>query len=144
MTKIPGIKPFDESTGWNGLRVWKNECDESMEQAQAQGILPYTEDDIPHIFYGVKKGYPDIAIYDLFQRSKDGSKDKLYGTNIAHVSLYKGAEPNFDFLPEHAGDPSITDTVKKWGKLLGEFYQTPWHEKIKIDPGFIAARSQHA
>ncbi len=143
LTKIPGIKPFDESTGWNGLNTWIHESYESIEQAQSQGIIPCTKDDIEDIFTGVIKGYPDIATYDICKWSNDGRKYQIDETDIAHVSLYKGAEPNFDFLPEHANDPTITDTVKKWGNILGEFYATPWHEKIKTDSGFIAARSQH-
>lgn len=143
LTKIPGIKPFDESTGWNGLKTWIHESYESMEQAQAQGKIPYTEEDVQHIFTGVIKGYPDIATYDICKWSNDGRKYEIDETDIAHVSLYRGAEPNFSFLPEHANDPSIKDTVNKWGKLLGEFYATPWHEKIKTDPNFVAARSQH-
>jgi hypothetical protein len=43
-------------------------------------------------------------------------------------------QPNFGFISDNLG---IQNTVNQWGKLLGDFNSTPWHQKIKQDPQFI-------
>jgi hypothetical protein len=141
LTKIRGFSAFEASAGWDGAREWNSACLTTLEALQADGKLPFSKDDIFHVITGVNKGYPDVAIYDAVDWSSGDRREQMAGTDIPHVSLYGGAEPNFDYAPKHEGDPSIQNTVASWGKVLENFYNSSWHRTISKDTQFLQARA---
>jgi hypothetical protein len=141
LTKIPGITPFDASTGWDGYEKWHWETFSRLKKMSAAGKLPFPETEVHHVIGGIDKGYPDQAIYDAVEWSgKYNRNSPIKETEIPYVSLYGGTEPNFLFHPDHADDPGIKQTVVQWGEILKNFYASAWHQKIKQDPQFITAR----
>lgn len=140
-TKIPGVLPFESSTGWEGYNHWST--------ATIKAIIDLSEKRMPHepnkafktIHGGLVKGYPDQAIWDYFDWD-DGKEinKKLAESNIPLAGYYPCAQPNFDFYPEHASDPAIIAIEKDWNRILEEFYNSPWHQKVKDDPVFQKQR----
>lgn len=117
-TKIPGIRPYEASSCWEGLDKWRFSTFYSLEKAQTEGKISYPADDIPHIFAGVAKGYPDQAIYDAMDWGLQDRQSPTVDTDIQFVSLYGGAEPNFMYHPDHSGDLAIKETISMWGKVI--------------------------
>lgn len=141
LTQIPGIHPFDLNRGLEGIDQWEKETMQSLEEEQLRGNIPYPKTELQDILTGVTKGYPDQAIYDATEWW--GVNDRttpIADSDIAWVSKYGGAEPDFLFHPDHANDPSIRETIDKWGEILRTFYEHPWHQDLIKDPDFIAAR----
>lgn len=112
-----------------------------LEEAHAAGKIPYNKEYLGNVLkVGICKGYPDQAIHDMAGWLQNNQTYKLEKTRIPNTRIYNEAEPNFGFLPAHKEDSGIQSTVNQWGKLLGDFYATPWHQNIKKDTQFIQAR----
>lgn len=137
---IPGIEPYHSSTGWEGLRQWTINCLTALEKAHSEGKILSDYEDIIHVLVGITKGYPDVAINDMSEWVKNKRQSPSTYSDIPYVSLYKGAEPNFLYNPDHKDDPSIINTVNQWGNILKDFYSSPWHQQLQKDPVFIQAR----
>ncbi len=137
---IPGVEPFDASKGWEGLVEWKQDTWNAIETALKTGQIPYPPDQLPHIFYGIIKGYPKRAIFDICDWLLTEGRYRYAVTDIPYVALYGGAQPNFGYHSDHAHDASIRNTVAQWGNILKEFYAHPWHQKISQDAQFIHTR----
>lgn len=143
LSHIPGIIPFDSSTGWDGFQQWNSETFSRMKELAKQGQFPFPESKIHSVVAGVKKGYPDQAIYDAVEWwGINDRQSPITDSDIKHVSLYHGAEPNFLYRPDHKNNPDIQQVISNWGDMLENFYNTPWHQQIKTDQQFIQARSQ--
>lgn len=132
-TAIPGVPEFDSGAGWEEFEKWYPSFVAGVEQAQKQGKLP-AEYDTAAILSGLKKGYPDQAIYDFAQWLASKKEAKMQRSAIPYTGLYQEAEPNFDFFPEHADDSTIQRYIKQAGQLLKEFYESPWHQQIAKQP----------
>lgn len=144
-THIPGILPFDPHSGWDGLKRWRKETRKNLLQARASGELPkdLSNDSLDHLFTGVVKGYPDRAILDLVDEvAHNRGIEKMDSSKISHVALYGGAEPNYDYYPEHAQDPVIIAHQTKWGNILEKFYASSWHKSIAENLEFKAMRTK--
>lgn len=141
LTQIPGIHPFDSTGGLEGIDEWKHKTFQNLEEEWLNGNIPYPKAELRDILAGVRKGYPDRAIYDATQWwGVNDKKTPIAASDIKWVSKYGGAVPNFHFHPDHANDPSIQETIEKWGEILRSFYEHPWHQELSKDPDFIAAR----
>ena len=140
LTRIPGILPFEASTGWEEFYEWNKQCSSNLEELSATGKLPFPESEIDDVRGGVYMGYPDQAIYDVVEWSGKNTQSPIKDSAIPHVALYGGAEPNFLYRPDHENDPGIKQTVSEWGKILENFYTSPWHTNIKNNPQFVEAR----
>jgi hypothetical protein len=141
LTHIPGILPFEASTGWEGFREWSSRCFSKLEELSATGKLPFPESEVDDVVAGVHKGYPDQAIYDAVEWWGENNRTSpIRKSDISHATLYGGAEPTFLYRPDHAEDSGIKQTVSDWGKILENFYASPWHQNIKNNPQFIEAR----
>ncbi|HUD45026.1 MAG TPA: hypothetical protein VMR41_05765 [Patescibacteria group bacterium] len=141
MTHIPGIPPYDSNTGKKGYKQWIQEAQEGLTIAIKSRELICDEADIVHILSGVIKGYPDIAILDYFYPRRLEIKKEFITSDIPYASLYDGAQPLFNFLPEHINDISIVKTIHTWNRILEEFYNSKWHEYISNTIFFKSMRS---
>lgn len=140
-TKIPGVIPYDSKSGWDGLKEWEYKVWGNLVAEQEKGTIPFPLDEIADIFTGIKKGYPDQAIYDATEWwGLNDRKTPIEDTHIPYVKKYRGAEPNFAYRPDHAHDPSIQATVQSWGKILEDFYNQPWHKTVSEDQNFVNMR----
>lgn len=132
-TAIPGVPEFDSRAGWEEFEKWYPGFVNGVEQAQKQGKLP-AEYDTAAVLSGLNKGYPDQAIYDFARWLASNKEPRLQESAIPYTGLYQEAEPNFDFFPEHADDPTIQSYIKQAGQLLKEFYESAWHQQIAGQP----------
>lgn len=145
LSRIPGISRFDASTGWEGFREWRIRVSAGLRKAIVENRIPYTENTEGEIqgmiITGISKGYPDTAIYDAIDCWIVHERTyQLADSQIPYVDIYHGAEPNFDFHPDHKNDPTIQQTITSWGKILEDFYASPWHQQIKRNPQFQQTR----
>lgn len=141
LTNIPGIVPFDASTGWDGLTAWKQRVRKAVIEGQQSGVIPYPDEYRTDILSGIYKGYPDQAIFDMCDWLMKDRKPITTESRIPQTEIYGGAQPVFMFYPEHADNPKIREVSNKWNRILEEFYQSPWHTNIKNDASFIYARA---
>ncbi len=123
-SRLPGMTPFDSSTGWEGWWEWYKKVCDDLEEAQEQGKIPKTI----HVIGGMIHGYPDQAILDA--ADSEHTDKKMGDVPIPNTGLYNEAEPSFLVYPEHLGDPSIQEYVKQAGQILKDFYDSEWHKKI--------------
>jgi uncharacterized protein len=135
LTRFPCYcSPFEARSGWDGLREWSAQAHKRADQ---EGL---TKDDMMNITFGVRYGYPDIAIKDFLAWIASSRKIPTMDSSIPFVKRYSCAEPNFLFLPDHRGDPTIRATIDLFGTILRDFYGSPWHRERERDPIFLAAR----
>jgi len=135
-TKIHFIKPFNASEGWDGFDAWDNAMRELIESQKDRK----KQVELDNAYQGVIFGYPDLAIADFQQWIFTDNRMYMAKSDIPYSHLYNCAEPNFEYFPEHEKDPAIRDTIKKWGTILTDFYQSSWHLKLAKDPAFQEAR----
>lgn len=143
-TKIPGVPIFDSRQQFEGFARWLKSFDSSLESAKAAGLLS-TETNLEIIYEGIRLGYPDQAILDFEEWLRSNSDY----SNLDTSNILSG-DPNalklssnvceFDFYPQHADDPGIVEYVKTARKILEEFYQSKWFQKLKCDQSFLEAR----
>ena len=138
-TKIPGITPYDKSTGIEGLKEWSKKNLENLKKMQEIGQIPKGFD-VEHILAGIQLGYPDRAIYDLCDSLITGRKD-LKEANILYQDKYSAALPSFDFYPESESNEEIQENIRVAGEILRGFYESDWHKEIEKDPNFIKFRA---
>lgn len=142
-TSIPGIIPYDASSGFEGIDNWRKIVTERMAEEQSKGNIPYPKEELYDILTGIVKGYPDQAIYDATEWwGLNDRQTPITDSAIKYVSKYGGATPDFMFHPDHADDPSIVQTVELWGNILEKFYNQPWHLEISKDADFLSARAR--
>lgn len=142
LSHIPGVKPFDGKSGFDGFDQWHAETRKAIIQAQQDGTIP-AHYSISTIMQGIFFGYPDQATYDfadVIANKKDVSK--MSDSNIAFANTYQCAEPNFCFNPEHEDDPSIRTYIDEAGRILKEFYESPFHQRLLDDKAFLQAREE--
>ena len=140
-TKLLSLSPFDASSGFDGLWEWREQVEVALEHAQRDGVIP--PEHLLNIYRdGIELGYPDQAIKDFADWYVTGRKKRLMESQISGVGTYREHEPDFDFYPEHANDPEIRACIERSERILKEFYESDWHQRIQRDPGFIAAREQ--
>ena len=136
LTKLEGITPFFAGEGWEGLEKWRKGCLENLEKS---GKFP-SEKNRMIVMSGIRYGYPDQAVRDFIDWINTGRKKYLADSDIPYSSLYSCAEPNFTYYPESEDDEGIRSTVALWGKILREFYGTPFCRNLETNPDFIKAR----
>ena len=137
ISKIPGMIPFEASSGWQGAEIWWHKVVANVEKLQRDNQLPQGEHVSQNVLSGWMKGYPDQAILDFTDFDNTGRKKKLQDSNIPCVGIYREAQPNYDFYPEHANDPQIRENIEQAGRILKEFYESDWHRKIASEPGLL-------
>jgi len=138
-TQMPGISHFDHRNGFEGLRDWHNRTWDELEQNQAQNKIP-PEYALQGIVAGINRGYPDRAILDFADWIANGRTRKMQDSNIPHTGTYQEAQPNYDFYPEHADNPAIRQNIDQAGKILADFYQSSWHQRISQEQSFKQIR----
>ncbi len=136
LTKLEGITPFFADEGWEGLEKWRKRCLENLEKS---GKLP-SEENRMIVMDGIRYGYPDQAVRDFLDWINTDRKKYTADSDIPYSSLYSCAQPNFIYYPESEDDEGIRSTVALWGKILREFYQTPFCRELETDTEFIKAR----
>src|SRR3989338_7091673 len=124
ISKIPGMIPFEASSGWQGAEIWWHKVVANVEKLQRDNQLPQGEHVSQNVLSGWMKGYPDQAILDFTDFDNTGRKKKLQDSNIPCVGIYREAQPNYDFYPEHANDPQIRENIEQAGRILKEFYES--------------------
>lgn len=142
LSKLPGVVPFDASSGWDGFRHWNDSLWRNFQQAQNEGRYP-RHFDMGSVLSGIHKGYPDVAILDAADAFGKKDQSELEHSNLAFVELYKGAEPNYVYRKDHASSPEIIAHKKKWEKILEHFYNSSWHTEIKNSAAFIEERQRN-
>ncbi len=143
LTEIPGIKPFDADTGWDGWKEWyQNITIEFRKAVNFDQLSPNEQEFSLSVFSGFRKGYPDFACYDFADWLRNERKIKMANSRIPFAGLYDEAQPNYDFRPEHASDPSITKNISMAGKILKEFYGSSFHKKI--ESGLSSHKNRYA
>lgn len=144
-TKIPGILPFDPSSGVEGMQAWMQDCIQSLDAQKRDGALDQRigADDYMHIVAGIAKGYPDKAILSFMVANQESESDKpVLSSDIAHADEYQCPEPNYGYGEELADDPDILAHQKLWGDLLAGFYGSRLHQEISADPRYRALLSK--
>jgi hypothetical protein len=145
-TKIPGVLPYDSSSGREGLMDWYKEVNISLENAQKTGMIP-KEVDIKILIEGIDLGYPDQAIIDFEKCLRVGKihEDLLEADIISVVPVaekYHGAVPEFDYYSEHKDDSGIVDYISTARKILEEFYRSDWFKELSQKQEFQAFRQK--
>jgi len=121
---LPGVTPFNRKEGWKEFAQWRFRMINGIEKAQTEKALPEGID----VLAGFSRGYPDTAILDFADWLAKDKKITLQDSEIPYTGIYREAEPNFDFYPEHADDPAIRSYIDDAGKILKEFYESNWHK----------------
>ena len=142
LTKLPGVKPFNSGSGWEGFAKWNSELGRAIDTAQKDRLLPAGKEFSSDIHSGIHKGYPDQAILDFCDWLSKGRKPRVIIPDMPLLNLYEGALPLFYFYPEHQYYPNIQSTTQSWNRVLEDFYSSNWHEDIKNNPEFIRARQE--
>ncbi|OIN93746.1 hypothetical protein COS81_03570 [candidate division WWE3 bacterium CG06_land_8_20_14_3_00_42_16] len=116
-----------------------------LKAAQQDGlILPETIMEI--LEDGIELGYPDQAILDFEDCCHKGNvnRDVTVESNLLSASpqaqKYHGAVPEFDYYPEHAGDPEIVAYLQSAKATLKDFYESEWFRRLAKDKEFLEAR----
>ncbi|MBL8030052.1 MAG: hypothetical protein JNN11_02290 [Candidatus Doudnabacteria bacterium] len=131
ISKIPGVIPFDKSTGWDGFVKWRSSIAKNFGALQETGTKPFVDDEAyTNVLAGLMKGYPDTAIYDFAEWFPTDRSKGMQDSEIPFTGLYSEAEPNYDFYPEHANNPDIKENIQQAGKILQQFYESDWHKQI--------------
>lgn len=138
-TKTPGVLPFNQVDGWEGLDQWRSRYSHDLKAAQDRGELPQ-ELDLGIVAAGILRGYPDIAIIDFAQYIAEGRTRPIVKMQVPHTGTYKEAEPNYDIFPEHADHPTVLENARELGALLQGFYESDFHQKISQEPEIAARR----
>ncbi|MBA3752349.1 hypothetical protein H0X06_06195 [Candidatus Dependentiae bacterium] len=144
LSKFPFMKPFDSSTGFEGLEGWQNEMYSEVKKYFKD--KKYTKkrplgDTLGHFFGGLMLGYPDQALLDfLADYTTNSSRSKLSYHSIPYSDYYENAQPNFGYFREHENEESIVRTRKSWGNLLKRFYTSSLYKSLAKDPMFIQTR----
>lgn len=131
-TKIPGVITYESKTGLRGFRDWLDKQWESFEKKYSKLIAQI-------LVEGIALGYPDQAILDFedsYEIANHHGK-KMNESDIASVvpEKFQGAVPDFDYYPEHQDNPGIVEYIKAAKKILSEFYQNEWIQKIVNELG---------
>lgn len=132
---------YNRKTRIEGLRKWQMEALGAIKAAQEKGSIA-KEYDPEHIFIGLIKGYPLVAVLDaaaVIARNKILSEE-LEETRLPSADLYGGARSEFSFAKEHKNHPDIVATVARWERTLQDFYATKWHKRIASNDAFKKAR----
>ncbi|MBS1990075.1 MAG: hypothetical protein JSS83_06125 [Cyanobacteria bacterium SZAS LIN-3] len=150
-TKLPGIIPYEASTGWKGLASWKEKVVEAVVDCSKSGtytteidksIVPRADDYFPTaegaavttaVLRGLAYGYPDSAVY------LPGAKGKAVFTVIPYAEFHRASAPNFSYASD-ANLDDINKKVARWAMLLGEFYHSQDYLKLAKDDKFKKAR----
>lgn len=141
VSKLPFVKPFDWTRGFDGASLWLNDVRNKAEKY----FNIKTEDNLSiealnHLIIGLLLGYPDQALLDLYNVNIRKNLDVLVPSEIPYANYYDNPQPNFSHLPEHKNEESIVKIKKSWGHLLKDFYTSSWHKSIAKDPYFRQVR----
>jgi hypothetical protein len=140
-TKIPGIKPFDAALGWDGLGQWIDESRNGLTKAQEEGLIDPGIESI-QLLVGVVKGYPDRAILGYIEALAAGTEASTVYSDISHAREYSGPEPNYRYAAVDRNDYDILTHQQRWGKILGDFYASDWHQAMKDSQQFTEGLAQ--
>ena len=139
-TKIPGVARFESKDGFDGLMRWTEETVQGLEEAQKRGEIPQNFD-LMSILQGINKGYPDIVIYDFAKwEAEGGGAEKIVSVQIPYVDIYEAPHPTYIVSPEHLEDPEVRRNIEEAGKILKEFYESDWHQRVSREPDFKAQK----
>lgn len=142
LSSIPEVIPFDASSGWAGLETWWGAVNDAIISVEDFGGLNISREHRTNILAALRYGYPDQAIFDYCDWLEGGRKKRKVRAEIPHAWIYKSAQPLFSYYPEHFDDYGICRTIEEWNKILGEFYNSPWHQNIKENPSFLSERKR--
>lgn len=135
-----GIRQFDASGGWEGLRQWDQETLQNLYEQQSQGKIAREAGDVVHILEGVALGYPDQAIEDrLYEGIHERTADMIRA-DIPEVDIYQGEAPLFNYYKNHSNAGDIKNTINLWRTILQDFYAHPWHQALTNDQEFKQMR----
>lgn len=141
LSKLPFVKPYDSSTGLEGIKKWVG----STYTAAENYLKKATGAALSALVVGLRLGYPDQALLDAADAiSNNINWDELADSKIPYSDYYHNPQPNFSYFPQHEEDPTIARTRESWGKLLKEFYNTKWHMSLAQDSIFINMRKSEA
>lgn len=138
-SRLPFVTPFSSASGWKALREWLMMLYENAAKEFGRNDAdPF--DPCAHMVLGITYGYPDRALIDFLQWLKSHRKHHMASSKIPYSDRYECSQPNFTYLPGHEMEPSIQKTIRQWGKILKDFYMSPWHLTIEKDRDFLEAR----
>lgn len=140
-SKLPFIKCFNANKGFKGYINYFNQTEKrAIGYFKSKNKLIEKSklgSPINHLLIGIKLGYPDQALLDMYYSFIKENRTDLISSKIAYSDYYKNPQPNFSFFKKHIDNTSITNTIKSWGNFLKAFYNTPWQKAISKNSEFI-------
>jgi len=128
-SKLPFVEPYNSSTGFKGLYVWSGKICQNIEKHFKYEPNKSINEEHQHLLGGIYLGYPDQALLDHLV----ANIDELVLSEIPYADYYDNPQPNFLYLPKHANEESIVQTINEWGKFFEEFYKGQWYQSIAKD-----------
>lgn len=141
ITTIPGVPRYETSQGSGELLDWFHNLFDNLDNAQREGKIP-KEVDIQILWEGIVLGYPDQAIRDFEKclRTGDIHQDLKFSPileGIPYAEKYGAPVPEFNYYSAHENDPEIAEYITKARRILTDFYDSAWHQKLAKDPVFL-------